>query len=615
MPIGAEPVPGGVHFRVWAPKRRRVEVVLEPGPSVALTPESGGYFSGLLGQASAGTRYRYRLDGAGPFPDPASRFQPDGPHGPSEVVDPLAFPWSDAEWKGVSLPGQVIYELHIGTFTPEGTWEAAARELGELADLGVTVLEVMPIADFPGRFGWGYDGVDLFAPTRLYGRPDDLRRFIDAAHRRGLAVILDVVYNHLGPDGNYLKQYSDGYFTNRYKTDWGEPLNFDGPGSGPVREFFLANAAHWIDEYHFDGLRLDATQTIFDASDDHILAALARRTRAAARGRSIILTAENEAQQSRLARPPERGGYGLDGVWNDDFHHSARVALTGRDESYYSDYGGTPQEFISSLKWGYLYQGQRYGWQKKRRGAPGLDLPPWAYITFLQNHDQVSNSGLGTRIHHLTSPGRLRALTALSLLAPGTPLLFFGQEFACSSPFHFFADHKPDLARLVAKGRRGFMAQFPSMAAPEVQALIPDPAGKATFQSCKLDLSERRTNAHVYALHRDLLKLRREDAVFRAQRRGGADGAVLGEEAFVLRFFGDGGDDRLLLVNLGRTLRLTRVPEPLLAPPEGRAWAVLWNSEDPRYGTTGGVPPEDAEGEWTLPGESAVVLSGTPKSQ
>jgi maltooligosyltrehalose trehalohydrolase len=423
-------------------------------------------------------------------------------------------------------------------------------------------------------------------------------------------VLLDVVYNHLGPDGNYLKQFSDAYFSDRYKTEWGEPLNFDGPDSGPVREFFVSNAAYWVDEFHLDGLRLDATQSIFDASTDHFLAALARRARPAARGRSILLTAETESQESKLARPPERGGYGLDAVWNDDFHHTARVALTGRDEAYYGGFGGTPQEFISALKWGFLYQGQRYEWQKKRRGEPGLDLPPAAFVTFLQNHDQVANTGLGERVQFLTSPGRLRALTAVLLLGPGTPLLFMGQEFACSSPFHFFADHNPDLARLVARGRRQFMAQFPSMATAEVQRLIPDPADPETFRRCKLDLEERRTNAAVYNLHRDLLRLRRDDPVFRAQTPRGVDGAVLGEQAFALRFFGEGGDDRLLLVNLGRTLHLARAPEPLLAPPEGTTWAVLWCSERPRYGGVDEPPPESAEGVWTVPGETAVVLRG-----
>jgi maltooligosyltrehalose trehalohydrolase len=612
LPVGAEPTAEGVHFRVWAPKRRRVEVVLEGGAGagavVELEREPDGYFSGRVGPARPGTLYRYRLDGDRHlYPDPVSRFQPEGPHGPSRVVDPTGFAWTDGGWRGVGLRGQVIYEMHIGTFTGPGTWEAAGRESPELAAAGITVLEVMPVADFPGRFGWGYDGVNLFAPTRLYGEPDDFRRFVDRAHAAGLGVILDVVFNHIGPDGNYLKQFADAYFTNRYKNEWGEAINFDGPDAGPVREFFVANAGYWVDEFHIDGLRLDATQQIFDASSEHILAAVAGRVRGAARGRATLIVAENEAQQAKLGRPLDQGGYGIDALWNDDFHHSARVALTGHNEAYYSDFLGAPQEFISAVKWGFLYQGQRFSWHKKRRGTPALDLDPAVFIAFTENHDQVANSARGLRTWQLSSPGRHRALTALLLLAPATPMLFQGQEFAASSPFLFFADHKPELARLVKKGRAQFLSQFPSVARPEMQQLLPDPADPNTFARCKLDLSERQRHGEAYALHRDLLKLRREDAVFRLQRRRGVDGAVLGSQAFVLRFFGENGDDRLLFVNLGLDLHLEPAPEPLLAPPEGKAWQVLWSSEDPRYGGCG-TPPLETDSNWHIPGEAAVAL-------
>ena len=612
LPVGAEPVPGaGTHFRVWAPKRHTVEVEIERrgAPTVVLRPDGGGYFAGFVSEAVPGTRYRLRLDGGGAFPDPASRYQPEGPHGPSEVVDPGAFTWGDDGWRGVTPPGQVVYELHVGTFTPEGTWEAAARQLPGLAELGVTVLEVMPVNEFPGRFGWGYDGVALFAPTRLYGTPDDMRRFVDAAHRVGLGVVLDVVYNHLGPDGNYLPQFSDHYFTDRYQNEWGAAINFDAAEGGAVREFFAANATYWVEEFHLDGLRFDATQSIHDSSEDHILAALARAARGAARrrGREVFLVGENEPQHVRLVRPPEQGGYGLDALWNDDFHHTARVALTGRSEAYYTDYGGTPQEFISAVKYGYLYQGQYYAWQKKRRGTPAFGVPPATFVNFLQNHDQVANSGRGLRCHQLTSPGRYRALTALLLLAPGTPMLFMGQEFACSSPFLYFADHKPDLARRVSKGRAEFLGQFPSLSTPEASASLPDPSDPETFARCKLDFRERQTHAAEYALHRDLLKLRRDDRVFRAQRPGGVDGAVLSGEAFVLRFFGGDDGDRLLLVNLGRDLHLERAPEPLLAPPEGGSWGVLWSSEDLRYGG-GDTAPLEGDFNWRIPGEATVAL-------
>jgi maltooligosyltrehalose trehalohydrolase len=595
LPVGADLAPGGVHFRVWAPRCRRVEVVFAGEPAewpveVELAPEADGYFSGAVAGVGDGALYRYRLDAGEAFPDPASRFQPEGPHGPSQVVDPSRFRWTDGEWRGAGREGQVLYEMHIGTFTQEGTWEAAARQLPALAELGITVIEVMPVSEFPGRFGWGYDGVALFAPYHGYGGPDDFRRFVDGAHAVGLGVILDVVYNHLGPDGNYLKQFSEHYFTDKYTNDWGQALNFE--DAEPVRELFIASAGYWIAEYHLDGLRLDATQDVQDASEDHILAAIGRRAREAAGARRIYITTENEPQDTRLVRPPEAGGYGFDSLWNDDFHHSAMVALTGRSEAYYTDYRGTPQEMISLVKYGYLYQGQRYSWQKKRRGSSGLGLPASAFTNFLQNHDQVANSARGDRVHKLASPGRFRALTALLLLGPGTPFLFQGQEFCASAPFLYFADHTPELAAAVRKGRLEFLSQFPSLALLATQAGVPDP--------------------EALALHRDLLRLRREDPVFRAQGAGWLDGTVLGREAFALRFFGETAGDRLLLVNLGMDLDLEPVPEPLLAPLTGSRWEPLWSSEDPKYGGSGAPPPEDDEGCWRLSGQAAVVLGLVP---
>jgi maltooligosyltrehalose trehalohydrolase len=504
----------------------------------------------------------------------------------------------------------VIYEMHVGTFTPEGTWAAARRQLGPLRELGVTVLEIMPVADFAGRFGWGYDGVDLFAPTRLYGTPDDFRAFVDDAHGHGLGVILDVVYNHIGPDGNYLPQYAASYFTDRYATEWGQALNYDGEESAPVRELMVSNAAYWVGEFHLDGLRLDATQSVHDASPEHVVATVGRAARAAAGPRTVILVAENEPQETRLVRPLEAGGYGLDGLWNDDFHHSAMVALTGHNEAYYADYLGAPQELVSALKHGTLYQGQRFRWQGQRRGTPAFGLPRPTFVTFLQNHDQVANSGSGARGHALGSPGRWRALTALMLLGPGTPMLFQGQEHASSKPFFYFADHQGDLAAAVRKGRHEFLSQFRTLARPESQGALPDPSGEETFARCRLDHSERDRHPEAWALHRDLLRLRREDPVVRAQGAGGLEGAVLGSHAFAVRFFGADGDDRLLVVNLGVDLHLTPAPEPLLAPPAGRLWTVRWSSESPAYGGGGTFPPDSADG-WRLPGEAAVLLSPT----
>jgi maltooligosyltrehalose trehalohydrolase len=607
MNLGAEILPGGgVHFRVWANRRNRVEVIFDD-QSVELQSEPGGYFSGIGATARHGTRYRFRLDGGDAFPDPVSRFQPEGPHGPSQVIDPTLFQWTDSAWRGVSLPGQVIYEMHIGTFTREGTWAAAAREISEVAELGITVIEVMPVADFPGRFGWGYDGVGLFAPVAIYGEPDDFRHFVARAHAAGIGVILDVVYNHIGPDGNYLAQYSKDYFTKRYENEWGEAINYDGENSAAVREFVTANAAYWIAEYHLDGLRLDATQQIFDASPENILTALTASARAAAHGRKIIVVAENEPQESKLARSTDCGGYGLDGLWNDDFHHVARVAATGHNQAYYSDYKGAPQELISAVKYGYVYQGQRYSWQAKRRGTPAWGLRPEQFVVYIQNHDQIANSGRGERLHRLTSPGRFRALTAFLLLAPGTPMLFQGQEFASSSPFLFFADHNPELRGAVREGRIQFLSQFPELAQPEMRSFHADPGDPATFERCKLDFSERQAHAAIYQMHKDLLWLRKEDPLIPAQRPGGVDGAVLSSEAFLLRYFGRDKNHRLLIVNLGLDLRLDPAPEPLLAPPEDCSWGLCWSSEDPIYGGSG-TPPVDGPNGWRIPGQAAVVL-------
>jgi maltooligosyltrehalose trehalohydrolase len=612
MPVGAEVRPDGVHFRVWAPKRRRVEVVLEESAGssrrVALTPEGNGYFSGAAAGAATATHYRFALDGGNElYADPASRFQPQGPYGPSQVVDPDRFAWSDSHWRGADWRDRVVYELHVGTFTEEGTWRAAARELPALSDLGINLIEVLPVADFVGRFGWGYDGVNLFAPTRLYGLPDDFRHFVNEAHLLGIGVILDVVYNHFGPDGNFLAQFSDSYASSRHQTEWGPAVNFDGEGSEGVRELFIANAGYWVSEFHLDGLRLDATQDIVDESAEHVLAAIVRRVREAGKGRATYVVAENEPQEVGLVKPGEQGGFGADAVWNDDFHHAAMVALTGRNEAYYSDYLGNPQELISASKHSFLYQGQRYMWQRKRRGTSTRGVSRRRFVHFLDNHDQVANSGRGLRCHTMTSPGRFRAMSALLLLGPQTPLIFQGQEFGASTPFYYFADHREELARSVREGRREFLRQFRSLARPEMQSYLPDPADPGTFIRSKLNLAERELHRTVYRMYRDLIALRRSDAVFSQGMRNDMDGAVLGPESFVLRFFGEGEAERLLIINLGRDLHLEPAPEPLIAPPAGSYWDILWTSEDPVYGGRG-TALWDRDERWWIPGHSAVVL-------
>jgi maltooligosyltrehalose trehalohydrolase len=582
---------------------------------LALQPEGNGYFSGLGRGFGNGSLYSYRLDGERTFPDPASRFQPEGPHGPSMIVDPELFPWEARDWNGLKLEGQVFYELHLGTFTPEGTWNAAADKLPRLAELGITAVEVMPVAEFAGSFGWGYDGVDLFAPYHLYGTPDDMRRFVDRAHGLGLGVILDVVYNHFGPDGCYHHDYSDHYLhRDGPGSDWGDAVNFDGPESGPVREYFIANSCYWIAEYRLDGLRLDATQAIRDTSEEHILAAISRHARAAAGGRSILLVAENEPQNTRLVRSPDKDGYGLDALWNDDFHHSARVALTGHAEAYYCDFQGSPQELISAVKWGYLFQGQICKWQRKRRGSSTLGIPAARFVTYLENHDQVANSSLGLRVRDQTSPGRYRAMATLWLLAPQTPMFFQGQELGTSRPFVYFSDHRDPLAEQVREGRREELSGFRSTTHPELRAYLHDPGSRESFLRSRIETPTDYAELPTFAFFRDLLKLRREDAVFRAQRSEAIHGAVLGPSAFVLRFFGEGeGADccRLVLVNLGRDLYPTPNTEPLLAPPPGMEWSVLWFSEHPRYGG-GSIPPLEPGEPWRMPCHTAIVLAPVP---
>ncbi|HEV3100481.1 MAG TPA: malto-oligosyltrehalose trehalohydrolase [Candidatus Udaeobacter sp.] len=618
-PIGAELIgPDQAHFRLWAPKAQRVDLVLEGSEAKtprqtfhALEAEEGGYFSGHA-KAGAGDRYRFRVNDNF-YPDPASRFQPDGPHGASCIVDPTRFQWSDSQWPGppaAGLKGQIIYEMHIGTFTKEGRWHAAAQQLEELARIGITVIEMMPVADFPGKFGWGYDGVDLFAPSHLYGTPDDLRAFIDRAHSLGLGVILDVVYNHFGPDGNYLGVFSDDYLVRGNENEWGDSINFDDRNSGPVREFFITNGRYWIEEFHFDGFRFDALHAICDRSTEYIIGEVGRAARKAAGQRSIILIAENDRQEAGMVRPRSEGGDDLDGMWNDDFHHSSVVALTSRKEAYYDDYRGSPQEFISAAKYGFLYQGQALSWRKALRGSPAFGIAPEAFVCFIENHDQIANTGPGERVRFQTSPARYRAMTALLLLGPWTPLLFQGEEFGASSPFMFFADIGDASVRdAIRKGRAEWLAPFLSLTKEETLTTLPAPDDPKVFVRCKLDFSEREKNRQLYDLHIDLLKLRREDSRFRQQISGGIDGAFLRSASFVLRYFSRANDDRLLLVNFGERQVLHPVSEPLLAPPSGCTWETLWTSESSRYGGAGSPIIATATSEhWVLPGEATVAL-------
>ncbi len=598
-------------FRVWAPLAREVLVELEGSPvrRLPLVAVEDGYHAAEVEGLQAGQLYRYIVDGER-LPDPCSRFQPQGPHGPSMIVDRTAWRWRDAAWRGIELAGLVLYELHVGTFTPEGTLEAAAGKLRHLRELGITAVEVMPLAEWPGRFNWGYDGVDWFAPSHNYGPYDAFKAFVDAAHAEGLGVILDVVYNHFGPDGNFLRSFSPHYFSSQ-ATEWGDAINFDGEHSAAVRKLVIANASEWVREFHLDGLRLDATQAIFDRSERHLLAELTAAVHVAADGRRVVVIAENEPECATQLLAVEEGGHGIDAMWNDDFHHSAIVAATGRREAYYHDYLGTAQELVSASLRGFLFQGQYYRWQKKGRGEP-LRGPVNQCVAYLENHDQVANSVTGTRLHARCSPGVHRALTAALLLGPQTPLLFMGQEFSASAPFLFFADHNSELRGLVREGRREFLSQFPGAASDDGRERMADPGDEATFRRCKLDWSECTPDNPALKLHRDLLALRREDPVLRGQGRRGFDGATLSPQTFVLRWFDDAEGDRLLLVNLGMDIRDQPLPEPLLAPPRRRRWALRWSSDHTAYGREGTVDPQPDTG-WLIPGQSAMLLVAMPR--
>ncbi len=609
-PVGAEIVDDGVHFRIWAPTAKRVQIIIEKNnENIEMFAEENGYKSIFVPSLKAGDLYQFKLDDDDYlYPDPVSRAQPTGPHGPSMIINPLDFNWTDKHWKGVQKKSNVIYEMHVGTFTKEGTFAAAAIELNELAKLGITIIELMPVNEFEGEFGWGYDGVDLYAPYHAYGTPDNLRSFIDKAHSLGIGIILDVVYNHAGSSGCYLKKFSLDYFSTRYKSEWGDAFNFDGKNAAPVREFFINNARYWIDEFHFDGFRFDATQQIFDSSADYILATIVRSVQEVAGNRQLYISGENEPQNTQLIKSRDKDGYGFDALWNDDFHHSAIVAATGRSAAYFSDYKGGPQEFISNLKYSFLYQGQFYQWQKKQRGTPTFGIPPTAFIHYLQNHDQIANTGRGKRLHQLTNPALMRALTAILLLGPQTPLIFQGQEFGASSPFLYFADNPEKLAQQVAKGRNEFLQQFPNLAQPEMQPYLSRPDNLATFTQCKLNFTEREKNYETYQLHKDLLTLRQTDNVFSGNNYSHIDGAILSNTIIIFRFFSlKKNDDRLLIVNFNSDTELSPAPEPLLAPHINHTWKLIWSSESPHYGGNGNAAPFSLE-QWQIPGFSAAVL-------
>jgi len=593
-PVGAELVSNDhANLRVWAPDHHELEAVVD-GVTTRLQREDDGHFSAIL-RAHPGSRYAIRLPGdARSYPDPVSRWLPDGPDGLSAMVDLSAYRWNDTAWRGVTLPGQVLYEMHVGTCTRSGGWRSAEGLLPRLRDLGVTVIQMMPIAEFAGLFGWGYDGVQWFAPTRNYGEPSDLQHFVDAAHQIGLGVILDVVYNHLGPSGNFLGRFDRRWQSTRHRNEWGEALNFDGDGAGFMRSLVLSNVRYWIREFHLDGFRLDAAQQLFDDSPDHIIAAITRTAREAAGPRSVIVIAEHEPQDARLIRPPSAGGYGLDGIFNEDFHHSCRVALTGLREAYFSDYLGTSREWLALVERGCLFQGQYYTWQKQPRGTPALDRDPVQLICFLENHDQIANSAAGLRLIDLAGEAPWRAMTAYLLLGPWTPLIFQGQESGSDTPFRFFANHNADLQARVVDGRREFLGQFTRFADEAVPSTAPPSIGEDVFDACRAGPDPPRA-ARCRQLFTDLVTMRHHDPTL-GQHAGRLSGATAGERTLLLRFEGATPSiDRLVVVNLDADVNLAALPDPIVAPPANHEWRVRWCSEDAKYGGSGIVasaPPE-----------------------
>jgi maltooligosyltrehalose trehalohydrolase len=535
--LGAVPSNQGARFAVWAPHAGRVDVIFERDNFTvtrALARLPDGAFTGWEPDLATGTRYRFSLDGGPGLPDPASRWQPDGVHGASAYVDPTEFVWSDQDWDGVQREDLVIYELHVGTFTPEGTFAGVEARLGYLAALGVTAIELMPIAECAGTRNWGYDGVDLFAPSHHYGTPDHLRRLVNAAHRHGIAVILDVVYNHLGPEGAYLSAYSPYYFSSRHTSRWGAAVNLDGEHSEQVRAFFIENALHWIHEYHIDGLRLDATHTMVDSGSPHFLSELRARVHDQT-SRPAMLIAEDERNLAALILPPPRG-YGLDAVWADDFHHQVRVALVGERDGYFGDFTGTATDLAATVRQGWFYTGQRTPRTGQPRGSDPSGLAPSQFVFCVQNHDQIGNRAFGDRLHHAVDLDVYRAVSALLLLLPQIPLLFMGQEWAASTPFLYFTDHDPALGRLVTEGRRREFAAFAAFADPLTRLQIPDPQDPSTFALSRLSWDERHAGTHagIERLYRRLLGIRRTDPVFR-DRRKHLDVAAADERTIVLQ--------------------------------------------------------------------------------
>lgn len=586
---------GGVQFRLWAPGLEQLALQIEGREPAPMARGFDGWFERAVADAGPGALYRFRLPDGLLVPDPASRFQPQDVHGPSEVVDPDAYAWRNTTWSGRAWSEAVIYELHVGAFTPEGTFRAAIERLPHLAELGVTALEIMPVADFPGARNWGYDGVLPYAPDSAYGRPEDLQALVDAAHELGLMVLLDVVYNHFGPDGNYLPLYAPAFFTERHETPWGAAINYDQAGCRPVREFVIQNAIYWLEAFRLDGLRLDAVHAIVDESAPPLLQELAERVRAAIPDRQIHLILENEHNEAGwLGRDADGAPRLHTAQWNDDVHHVLHVAATGEDMGYYVDYRGETEKLGRALAEGFAFQGEVMGYRGSARGEPSAHLPPQAFVAFAQNHDQIGNRAFGERLTVLAPEPARKAISAVYLLLPQIPMLFMGEEWAAEQPFPFFCDFAGDLAEAVRQGRREEFKRFPQFQDPQARERIPDPQAEATFRSAKLDWRALDATRHAAWLdwHRRILAVRRAevtpliDAIHGAGRY-----AVLGPGAVAVAWTTSGSAPPARLVLLAN-LSDAAVQAPPLAGREiwreGEAterelapWSVRWAVEAP----------------------------------
>jgi maltooligosyltrehalose trehalohydrolase len=585
--FGAELLDGAVRFRLWAPKIKQASVVLDGGIPLEMESLGQGWHGLVSRNARAGTLYKFQLDQGGvQVPDPASRYQPSDVHGPSEVVDPDQYIWKDQEWRGRPWEECVLYEIHIGTFTPQGTFRGAIERLDWLADLGVTAIEIMPVADFPGKYNWGYDGVLLFAPDSSYGRPEDFKALIDAAHVRSMVVLLDVVYNHFGPDGNYLPSYTP-VLTERHQTPWGAAVNYDDEGSDVVRELIIQNAVYWIEEFHLDGLRLDAVHAIKDDSTTHVLEEIVRRIRQLPIRRPVHVVLENEENQaSRLDRNAAGDPVSYTAQWNDDLHHVLHCAASQERSGYYAAYIGDTEKLGKALAQGFAFQGALMSCRDSPRGEPSSHLPPVAFISFIQDHDQVGNRAFGDRISSLAPAAAVRAIAVVYLLLPQIPMIFMGEEFGADQPFPFFCDFEPELAKLVRDGRRNEFAKFPEFHDPASRERIPDPTAKQTFLSAKLDWGQTGEGVHAdwVRLYRELLAVRHREIVPRLRGAQSGRYEVLGKGAVTVRWRMGDGTDLVLTANLADETLLRPIPsarrrlfccgvvENGLAP-----WGVLWS--------------------------------------